>query len=87
MRQVNEMTRNITKLEIAIQEKEGFMALSHTRLGKRAHRPGAELCRDMVDTSLIEEVRIMRINIANLQHMLTEVYYLNTYENSVLPKT
>ncbi|XP_044755262.1 tektin-1-like [Coccinella septempunctata] len=72
VRQVNEMTRNITKLEVAITEKEGFMALSHTRLGRRAHRPGAELCRDMVDTSLIEEVRVMRNNIAKLQHMLCE---------------
>lgn len=72
VRQVNEMTRNITKLEIAIQEKEGFMALSHTRLGRRAHRPGLELCRDVADTSLIEEVRILRNNISKLQHMLCE---------------
>nr|CAD7462514.1 unnamed protein product [Timema tahoe] len=42
---VNEMMRNITKLEKAIAEKEGFMSLAHTRLGNRAHRPEMELCR------------------------------------------
>lgn len=44
-RQANEMMRNITKLEKAIAEKEGFMALAHTRLGNRAQRNGIELCR------------------------------------------
>nr|CAD7447202.1 unnamed protein product [Timema bartmani] len=44
---VNEMMRNITKLEKAIAEKEGFMSLAHTRLGNRAHRPEMELCRLM----------------------------------------
>lgn len=44
-RQINEMTRNITELEKAIAEKEGYMALAHTRLGKRAHRPQVELVR------------------------------------------
>nr|CAD7602091.1 unnamed protein product [Timema genevievae] len=53
---VNEMMRNITKLEKAIAEKEGFMSLAHTRLGNRAHRPEMELCRPFLSsfpTSLI----------------------------------
>ena len=37
------MTRNITELEEAIKEKEGFLALAQTRLNKRAYRPGVEL--------------------------------------------
>lgn len=44
-RQINEMTRNVTELEKAIADKEGYMALAHTRLGKRAHRPQVELVR------------------------------------------
>ncbi|KAI4462307.1 tektin [Holotrichia oblita] len=60
VRQVNEMTRNITRLEIAIAEKEGFMGLAHTRLGNRSQRPGVELCRDLVETNLVNEVRELR---------------------------
>lgn len=39
------MSRNITQLQKAIQEKEGYMALAHTRLGNRAQRLRMELCR------------------------------------------
>ena len=73
MRQANEMTRNITRLEKAIAEKEGFMALAHTRLGNRAQRPGIELCKDLVEVSLVNEVGELRLNVAQLQHMLAEV--------------
>lgn len=44
-RQANEMVKNITELEKAIAEKEGFMALAQTRLGRRASRPNAELVK------------------------------------------
>lgn len=54
-------------------EKEGFMALAHTRLGNRAQRPGMELCRDLVETSLVNEVRELRGNVAMLQQTLAEV--------------
>ena len=67
------MTRNITRLEKAIAEKEGFMALAHTRLGNRAQRPGIELCKDLVEVSLVNEVGELRLNVAQLQHMLAEV--------------
>lgn len=73
VRQANEMTRNITQLEKAIAEKEGFMALAHTRLGNRAQRPGMELCRDLVETTLVNEVRELRSNVATLQQTLAEV--------------
>lgn len=39
------MTREITRLEKAIADKEGFMALAHTRLGNRSQRKGIELCK------------------------------------------
>lgn len=67
------MTRNITKLEKALAEKEGFMALVHTRLGNRAQRPGVELCKDLVETSLVNEVGELRTNVGQLQQMMAEV--------------
>lgn len=70
------MTRNITKLKKALAEKEGYMALAHTRLGNRAQRPGIELCRDLVETTLVNEVREMRENAAQLQQMMAEVSIL-----------
>lgn len=60
-------------MEKAIAEKEGFMALAHTRLGNRAQRNGVELCRDMVEANLVNEVRELRENIVLLQHTLAEV--------------
>lgn len=73
---MNEMVRNITRLEKAIAEKEGFMALAHTRLGNRAQRPGIELCKDLVETSLVNEVRELRENVSLLQNMLAEVIFI-----------
>lgn len=64
---------NITRLKKSIAEKEGYMALAHTRLGNRAQRPGVELCRDLVETNLVNEVRELRENVARLQLMLAEV--------------
>ncbi|XP_075217942.1 tektin C [Lycorma delicatula] len=72
VKQANEMIRNITQLEKAIAEKEGFMALAHTRLGNRSQRPGAELCRDEVDAKLVEEVKEIKDVVTNLQQMLAE---------------
>lgn len=66
------MTRNITKLEIALAEKEGYMALAHTRLGNRAQRPGVELCRDLVETNLVNETRELRDNCNILQQLIAE---------------
>ncbi|XP_056632646.1 tektin-1 [Diorhabda sublineata] len=72
MRQANEMTRTITKLEKALVEKEGYMALAHTRLGNRAQRPGVELCKDLVEIALVNEVAELRGNCAILQQKMAE---------------
>lgn len=45
LRQANEMLCNITRLEKAIAEKEGFMALAHTRLEQRVKRSAIERTR------------------------------------------
>lgn len=72
-RQINEMTRTIQKLQEQMADKEGYMALAHTRLGNRAQRPGMELCRDHAETSLVAEVTELRNNIKLVQQMLNEV--------------
>ncbi|XP_014224827.1 tektin-1 [Trichogramma pretiosum] len=72
MRQADEMTRNITRLEKLIAEKEGYIALAHTRLGNRCQRPGLELTRDNVEKSLINEVSNLRQMVAQLQQTLFE---------------
>lgn len=72
MRQANEMTRAITRLEKAIREKEEYTALAHTRLGNRAQRPAVELCKDLVELSLVYEVSELRNNVAFLQQKLVE---------------
>ncbi|KAF2901753.1 hypothetical protein ILUMI_04431 [Ignelater luminosus] len=71
-RQANEMIRNINELQKTLAEKEGFMALAHTRLGNRCQRPGMELCRDLVETNLVNEVRELRENCNMIQQLLAE---------------
>lgn len=65
--------RNITELEKAIAEKEGFIALAHTRLGFRCQRPGLELCKDAAESKLIYEVKELTVNVVQLQQMMVEV--------------
>uniref|UniRef100_A0A1B6D5E5 Tektin n=1 Tax=Clastoptera arizonana TaxID=38151 RepID=A0A1B6D5E5_9HEMI len=72
VRQANEMTRNITQLEKALEEKEGFVALAHTRLGNRAQRIGIELCRDEVQIKLENEVKDLEEVCSTLQQMISE---------------
>lgn len=73
MCKANEMARNITRLEKIIAEKEGFLALAHTRLGNRCQRPGLELTHDHVEESLTKEVSDLRECVAQLQQTLFEV--------------
>ncbi|XP_025833788.1 tektin-1 isoform X2 [Agrilus planipennis] len=72
VRQANEMTRNIHRLQKDLAEKEGFMALAHTRLGNRAQRPGMELCRDMAGVFLESSIRDLREFMVGVQSQLAE---------------
>lgn len=62
------------------------MALAHTRLGNRAQRPGIELCRDLVETNLVNEVRELRENVAKLQQMFAEVITILCFTVICCPK-
>ena len=77
MSQAAEMAKNITRLEKKIAEKEGFIALAHTRLGNRCQRSGLEQTRDKVEKSLANEVSDLREVVIQLQQALFEVCTLN----------
>ncbi|XP_058124365.1 tektin-1 [Anopheles ziemanni] len=83
VRQVNELTRTVTRLEREIAEKEGYVALAQTRLANRSQRPGIELCRDNVYEGLKRELAALRETIAKLDGSLVKSkatlrYLLNT---------
>lgn len=79
-KQVNEITRNITKLEKELAEKEGYIALSQMRLGNRAQRPGLELCKDKAQDSLMMELAALRATCQKLIHMIDQVrVYINLF--------
>lgn len=77
IKKVNEMSKNITRLEIMIAEKEGFIALAHTRLGNRCKRRNLEMTRDNVEEQLVYEVANIRDNVEKLQQTLCEVNNIN----------
>ncbi|XP_017882422.2 tektin-1 [Ceratina calcarata] len=72
MRQAAEMKQNITRIEKSIAEKEGFLALAHTRMGNRCQRPGLELTRDLVEINLLKEVYELRDVVSQLQASMFE---------------
>ncbi|XP_066146071.1 tektin-1 [Euwallacea fornicatus] len=74
VRQSNEITRTVSNLEKSLAEKEGFVKLAHTRLGNRVHRPEMELCKDVVEIALVNEVAELRKNGAIMQRMLAETH-------------
>lgn len=76
VQQVSEMTRNITKLQTLIAEKEGFVGLAHTRLGHRTQRPNLELICDSVEHSLENELVELKKMVASLQQSLRNVSLL-----------
>lgn len=67
------MSSNIARIKKSIVDKEGYIALAHTRLGHRYQRPGMELTQDLVEVNLVKEIHELRNVVANLQQMLCEV--------------
>ncbi|CAG9799360.1 unnamed protein product [Chironomus riparius] len=81
--QVNDLTRNITKLEKELAEKERYVALSQMRLGNRAQRVGIELCKDKAQDTLMRELMALKDTYTKLSHMIDQSkttlrYLLNT---------
>lgn len=71
-RKCQDMMENIRKIQQTIKNQEPYMALSHTRLGNRAHRRNVELVRDHVETQLAYEALQLRNSVARLQQLLAE---------------
>jgi hypothetical protein len=67
------LTRNITKLEKELAEKERYVALSQMRLGNRAQRVGIELCKDKAHDTLMRELNALRDTYNKLIHMIEQV--------------
>ena len=76
------MSSNITYIKKSIAEKEGYIALAHTRLGHRCQRPGIEHTQDLVEANLVKEIHELRNVVANLQRMLCEVCDTPFIQNS-----
>ncbi|XP_072761698.1 tektin-1 [Anoplolepis gracilipes] len=72
IKQINAMSSNIERIKKSIVEKEGYMAVAHTRLRHRCQRPGMELTQDLVEANLVKEIHELRNVVANLQQMLCE---------------
>lgn len=71
--QVNELTRNVTKLEKELAEKERYVALSQMRLGNRAQRVGIELCKDKAQDTLMRELMALKDTYVKLSAMIEQV--------------
>ncbi|XP_059061111.1 tektin-1 [Achroia grisella] len=69
---IADMQNNILQLQKALSDKEGNVALAHTRLGRRAQRVGAELVRDPPGQALYYECEMLRHSTEQLQQMLHE---------------
>ena len=70
--QITEIEDNIARLKKAIDEKEAPLALAHTRLDNRTHRPNVELCRDPAQYRLVEEVGEIETNVMRLRERLAQ---------------
>ncbi|XP_011297207.1 tektin-1 [Fopius arisanus] len=68
----NDMTMNIARLQKMIAEKEGFIALNHTRLGNRCRRPQLERTADAVERQLLSECADLSDSVTQLQQTLHE---------------
>lgn len=66
------MRATIGKLKTAVDDKEAYIALVHTRLLNRTRREGVELCRDELETKLRAEVAELEENVRCLQAMLDD---------------
>ncbi|KAG5677871.1 hypothetical protein PVAND_007588 [Polypedilum vanderplanki] len=81
--QVNDLTRNITKLEKELADKERYVSLVQMRLGTRAQRIGIELCKDKAQDTLMRELCALKDTYMKLSHMIDQSkttlrYLLNT---------
>jgi len=72
VKHAEEIQGTIEKLTNAVDEKEAYIALVHTRLLNRTRREGIELCRDELEVKLHEEMTELEQNVRSLQKMIVD---------------
>lgn len=70
--EIFEIEKYLELLRKAIQDKSAPIKVAHTRLEARTHRKDIELCRDMAQDRLVEEVRDIQDSIEYLHKKLQE---------------
>nr|CAB3266894.1 tektin-1-like [Phallusia mammillata] len=70
--EISTMEKNIIELQKAIEDKNGPMMVSQSRLDERTQRPNVELCRDPVQYRLIDEVNEIQQSINHLVSTLAQ---------------
>lgn len=70
--EISAQEKNIIELKRAIEDKNGPMMVSQSRLSERTGRPNIELCRDPVQYRLIEEVNEIQTSVNNLVETLNQ---------------
>lgn len=72
IKNADEVQVTIDKLREAVDDKEAYIALVHTRLLNRTRREGIELCRDELEVKLNEEMSELEHNVYSLQNMIAD---------------
>lgn len=74
---INDIKKNLIKLQTELEAKERFLMLCNNRLENRAFRPGTELCKDQVHETLVSEMHTLQETVHNLQHMIKKVCFVD----------
>ncbi|XP_026819122.1 tektin-1-like [Rhopalosiphum maidis] len=72
IKNAEEVQGTIDKLQDAVDDKEAYIALVHTRLLNRTRRQGIELCRDELEVKLNEEMDELEHNVQCLKKMIVD---------------
>ncbi|XP_060220999.1 tektin-3 [Meriones unguiculatus] len=72
LQEIFQTEMSILSIRKAIKEKSAFLKVAHTRLDERTRRPNVELCRDMAQLRLVNEVYEVDDTIQTLQQRLRD---------------
>ncbi|EDL10379.1 tektin-3 [Mus musculus] len=72
LQEIFQIEMTIESIKKAIKEKSAFLKVAQTRLDERTRRPNVELCRDMAQLRLVNEVYEVDETIQTLQQRLRD---------------
>ncbi|XP_014352741.1 tektin-2 [Latimeria chalumnae] len=73
--EIEDLEEDIRRLEEDLRAKMGPLKVAHTRLETRTYRPNVELCRDMVQYGITDEVHQLEGIIAALKEKLKQAQH------------